>query len=543
MNCFIKSRDTFLTYEQAVVSEYSVPLVSAEGAQGTMTVVGELTQDYTGEWVVLGEHLLYIVSVTPRNNMTELIVGDVFTAFSRPVAYVEPTTYYLGEYIREFAESEYINQPDTYFDMPYLTVTNSDTTEFAHVPPNDGIISLETVIRDAMLKGVQFAVSFDEDSLTIAVSTGPTAPQTVVLGDGRSELVEETYNRELIAKVTVISELGYPHVYYKTLTGEITTEPPVNRPRGEWVTVQQGADNLLDTAKEAFAASIDSHKIVFYSTLALSMSAPLLVRLKDKVYETQITYIGIQTYDNRYLYACGEAVSTLTGRVAELGRAVSAAVASIPTAVSQIRNDVPFADLNLVTQIPANSNLNNYTTPGNYYVANTADAQTITNSPNTSTGYRLWVVRMTSGYYMQIALFNNADLPRLYLRRMQPSTSTFSSWKRYALYGEVLPAQATTESISTGSSTSPLGFGYAQTATQARFFIPAPNNAAGASATFTGTLRVHDGTGTNKTVTAISVFGITRAGIWITATTSGLTTNHTCTLVGTSSTTISITWT
>lgn len=518
MNCFIKSRDTFLTYEQAVVSEYSVPLVSAEGAQGTMTVVGELTQDYTGEWVVLGEHLLYIVSVTPQNNMTELIVGDVFTAFSRPVAYVEPTSYYLGEYIREFAESEYINQSDPFFDMPYLTVTNSDTTEFAHVPPNDGIISLETVIRDAMLKGVQFAVSFDEDSLTIAVSTGPTAPQTVVLGDGRSELVEETYNRELIAKVTVVSELGYPHVYYKTLTGEITTEPPVNRPRGEWVTVQQGADNLLDTAKEAFAASIDSHKIVFYSTLALSMSAPLLVRLKDKVYETQITYIGIQTYDNRFLYECGEAISTLTGRVAELGRAVSAAVASIPTAVSQIRNDVPFAGLNLATRIPANSDLNNYTEPGNYYVLDSADAQTIDHSPQTVVGYRLWVVRMTGTYYIQVAL-PNSTTPRLYTRRFQ--SGVFSAWARFMLSGEALPVQPASETI-TFSAVSAVGFGHASSATAVRLFIPIPNNAASASVSTTGTWTLGT-TGGSVSVSGLSVAQVARNGVWLSGTASGLT--------------------
>lgn len=518
MNCFIKSRDTFLTYEQAVVSEYSVPLVSAEGAQGTMTVVGELTQDYTGEWVVLGEHLLYIVSVTPQNNMTELVVGDVFTAFSRPVAYVEPTSYYLGEYIREFAESEYINQPDTYFDMPYLTVTNSDTTEFAHVPPNDGIISLETVIRDAMLKGVQFAVSFDEDSLTIAVSTGPTAPQTVVLGDGRSELVEETYNRELIAKVTVISELGYPHVYYKTLTGEITTEPPVNRPRGEWVTVQQGADNLLDTAKEAFAASIDSHKIVFYSTLALSMSAPLLVRLKDKVYETQITYIGIQTYDNRFLYECGEAISTLTGRVAELGRAVSAAVASIPTAVSQVRNDVPFAALNLATRIPANADLNDYTEPGNYYVQDSADAQTIAHGPTTSTGYRLWVVRMTASYYVQVAL-PNSTTPRLYTRRFQ--SGVFSAWARFMLSGEALPVQPASETI-TFSAVSAVGFGHASSATAVRLFVPIPNNATSASVSTTGTWTLGT-TGGSVSVSGLSVAQVARNGVWLSGTASGLT--------------------
>lgn len=490
MNCYFKSIDTFLTYGQAVVHEYEVPIMTADGTHGTVTVTGELSQDYTGDWLVLDGHLLYIVSVAPGNNMTSIVVGDPFTAFSRTVAYVEPSSYYLGEYIKEFAESEYINQPDPFFDMPYLTVTNSDTTEFAHVAPNDGLTSLEMVIRNAMERGVVIAVSFDEDSLTLAVSTGTTTRQTVVLGDGHSELVEETYNRELISKVTVISELGYPHYYYKTLTGEITTTPPVNRPRGEWVTVQQGADNLLDTAKEAFAASIDSHRITFYSTLELSLSQPLRVRLKDKTYETAVTYIGIQTHDNRFMYQCGEAISTLTGRVASIGRAVAQAVSSIPTAVSQLQNDAGYVD-----------------------AAGAADAAPV-QSVNSQTG------AVTVAVPTKTSELNNDSG-----------------------YITAASAVAPTNQYVCAGGTGPMGYGFFNNATAARIFVPMPNNASGITAvTYSGTLELYFGSGLHQAITGMSVVGVQPGGVIVAVTiASGGTQRMPCILEGEANSTITAT--
>lgn len=537
MNCFIKSRDTFLTYAQAFVTEYDTPLMTAEGVTGTVTVAGELTQDYTGEWLVLGEYLLYIVSVAPANNFTELVVGDPFTAFSRVVAYTEPTSYYLGEYIKAFAESEYINQGDPYFDMPYLTVTNSDTTEFAHVAPNDGLTSLEMVIRDAMAKGVLITVSFNEDSLTLAISTGSTTRQTVVLGDGRSELREETYNRQLISKVTVISELGYPHYYYKTLTGEITTTAPVNRPRGEWVTVQQGADNLLDTAKEAFAASIDSHKIAFYSTLELPMGQPLLVRLKGKVYETQVTYIGIQSYDSRFLYECGEAVSTLTGRVAELGRAVAGAVASIPSAFSQIKNDIGamrYLGANPITA-PANDTRDNWSALGSGY-AYYSQAGALNGQP---AQYGILVNYVSGTNVTQWFLPFGAYSPH-----MRASTSGGwygNGWRKLAEASDVLPTQSSSETI-TYSAISAVGFGMATSATAVRLFIPMPNNAAGASINTTGTWAVATDGGV-VSVSGLAVAQVERSGLWVYGTASGLTSGAPVTLRCTTGSSLTISWT
>lgn len=518
MFCFFKNINTFETFGQAVVSEYSVTIASANGNTGSVTVVGELTQDYTGHWLILGDNLLFITAVQPADKMTTITVYDALKAFSRSIAYTEPTATYLGEYIQDLLESEYINQQDDYYDMPYLSVSNSDTTGFAHIAPNKGVISVESVMRDAQSKGVVLSFTFTESALALAISTGSTTRQVVVMGDGHSQLLEETYNSKLISKVTVISEALVPHNYYMTLAGEIVTEPPVNRAPGEWVTVKQTQYNLLDTATNAFAASSESHKISFMSTLALDLYTPLLIRLEGKTYEASVTYIAISSNDNRIEYHCGDAVTTLTGQVAALNRATAQVSDTIPYAVSQIANDVPFAALNLATRIPANSDLNNYTEPGNYYVLDSTDAQSIAHSPQTVVGYRLWVVRMTSTYYTQIAL-PNSTTPRLYTRRFQ--SGVFSAWARFMLDGEALPVQPASETI-TFSAISPVGFGHASTATAVRLFVPIPNNATSASVSTTGTWTLGT-TGGTVSVSGLSVYQVTRAGVYLSGTASGLT--------------------
>lgn len=458
MVCFFKSIDTFETIGQAIVSEYAVPLASANGSTGSVTVPGELTQDYTRQWLVLGDRLLYITAVTPMDNMTTITVGDALTAFNRTIAYVEPTTYYLGEYIKSLAESEYINQSDPFFDMPYLTATNSDTTEFAHITPKDFITSLESVARSAQARGVSIVFSFDADSVTMSISTANATAQAVVMGDGHSQLVSEEYNREQISKVTVVSVLGYPHDYYLTLTGEIVTEAPVNRPPGEWITVTQGADNLLDTAKEAFATSVNSHKIVFFSTLELALFQPLLMRLNGKLYETSITYVGIQSSDRRYLYECGDAATTLTDKVAALSRATAQIGSSIPTHTSQLQNDAGFVD------------------------ASEAAAAAPVQSVNGSTGDVTVTVPANVS-----ELVNDAGY--------------ISSSNRFVNSGGY----------------GPMGFGYFHTSTQARIFVPMPNTGGSFTAvTYSGTLELLYGNGSHTTISGMGVVGRTSGGIIVT---------------------------
>lgn len=85
--------------------------------------------------------------------------------------------------------------------------------------------------------------------------------------------------------------------------------------------------------------------------------------------------------------------------------------------------------LELGTLIPANSNLNNYSTPGTYRVVDVATAATITNGPTTTYAYAMHVMQTTqAGFTMQIVIpaFGN------YMWMRTTYGSGWYNWYRFA---------------------------------------------------------------------------------------------------------------
>lgn len=82
------------------------------------------------------------------------------------------------------------------------------------------------------------------------------------------------------------------------------------------------------------------------------------------------------------------------------------------------------------TEIPANSNLNNYTTPGLYY-ALVANVPTIINTPYTSTGFRLVVEKNTpSGAAVFQTIYPTSRSHLEFFRRIYEGGS-WSSWYKF----------------------------------------------------------------------------------------------------------------
>ena len=75
------------------------------------------------------------------------------------------------------------------------------------------------------------------------------------------------------------------------------------------------------------------------------------------------------------------------------------------------------------TMIPSGANLNDYTTPGDYFVSSANDASTITNTPTSGAGYRLIVASgYVPGYLRQYAIGMSGVM---YTRHYQTS---WSNW-------------------------------------------------------------------------------------------------------------------
>ena len=73
----------------------------------------------------------------------------------------------------------------------------------------------------------------------------------------------------------------------------------------------------------------------------------------------------------------------------------------------------------LGTKIPANSDLNSYTTPGCYRSSDSANTVTLKNKPSSVTnGFRMEVKANSVNTFVKQFLFANEDIQRIYIRQI-----------------------------------------------------------------------------------------------------------------------------
>lgn len=84
-------------------------------------------------------------------------------------------------------------------------------------------------------------------------------------------------------------------------------------------------------------------------------------------------------------------LSGYTNKIVSLENSISTLTSNISNINSQLNNRLKLSDL---TQIPANSNLNNYTTVGNYASSSNANTKTLSNCP-VQVAFSLYVTNAT----------------------------------------------------------------------------------------------------------------------------------------------------
>jgi hypothetical protein len=219
--------------------------------------------------------------------------------------------------------------------MPYLTVSNSDTSEFVSPELDDnGLFNITDYIRTQRLNlGLRCDFSIDGDTLTCSIYKGSTTDRNVVFDDGHSQLSSAAYSKSGLAKITAMHQIDTGNVdangdaiytteskdYYLTESGTITTRVPDVRIDGGWSTIFVSAKKDVETAvSDKFAKNSESHKIEFYSDRELSVYDPCNIKLYGEIMTSYISYKGITSTDSRYLYKSGELATTITDKIRSL---------------------------------------------------------------------------------------------------------------------------------------------------------------------------------------------------------------------------------
>lgn len=324
---YIKDINTFDALYYGNVTKYEAPIGSGKETTGTVVIPVEL-EDYSGHWLWVDNHLWLIKKSKPDNGQTTLTVADWVNAFERTIIYTSTAQQVYGDYIEAMLESDFIEQVDPQFAMPYITVNNDDDTTFAFPIIEDGTFygeySFADLMKSAISAGVIIDPSLTSDGLQIDITTKEPVIHRIIFGDGKSQLVSQEYSRNIISKITVYREneemTGWAESgdFYYHLDGTVSETPPPENLYGIWTTkiVPYSFEyDLIEAAKEDMAENVNSHKIQFYSTVPMRLWDDVVLAMPNGFYTSKISNIKVSSDDDRYYYECGQLDVCLTDKL------------------------------------------------------------------------------------------------------------------------------------------------------------------------------------------------------------------------------------
>lgn len=333
MKAFFRSMRTFRGLGAANVLSYNLCLDSADGQAGSLVAVGEFARSLTGQWLVADGLLFLIDKTTPQDGRTQFTLLDPVQAFARRLLYRAPSSSTTGgRFLADVIRSEFVDQADPDYAMPYLTVSTSGTIPFIEPEVDDnGLYSLPALVEALrQLYELRLRWSLGVDSLQLAFVRGSTTRRSVLFGNGHNQLSTAVYSRSGLAKLTVLQPQetgetdadGNPLLetwaldFYLSEDGEVSAEPPARRAEGGWDTITASAkQDPLEKARQTFAKNKASHKVEFYSDREMAVYDPCSIKLYGEILTSYISYKGRSSTDARYLYKSGELATTASEKL------------------------------------------------------------------------------------------------------------------------------------------------------------------------------------------------------------------------------------
>lgn len=363
MRAYIKRRGDFKTVMMGSAERWKIPIASAEGDTGQIVLGEYASAEHTGNWLYIMGRIYLISQATPSNNQFTATIADPATAFDRKAVWPDAPAGTYGAFIKAALETDYLNCADAAYAVPYLQISNTDTTPLATPELDDTkLYKLSDIISSARRAGVQINFSISGEKLAIDISTAEGATHNVFFNDGHAQLETETYSADNVAKVTVMQEQEkaegadkdapteyISYTYYLAADGSVSASVPSARAEGRWEYITCKADETPeDKARELFAKNVNSYKIEFYSSRLYQLYDTVRLRLHGGAFTTQITGITYNSGDDRYLYRCGELATTIQQKVKK-SLSASSARASLGGAGMSLQSVYPVGAIYIST--------------------------------------------------------------------------------------------------------------------------------------------------------------------------------------------------
>lgn len=332
MKCYVKSGSTFQTIAQRDTDDYSLVLDSLGGEKSSLTILSEDAPSFLfANWLLINGEVYRINGASPKSGKTKLTLLPVDTLFDRVLAYSGSSST-VGSFIAGLITSEWINQSDSVYATPYITVTSTDTTPFvAPITEDDGTFNFLDYIREMrQLYNVVIHASFSGNTLTMTISKDPVVVHPLVVNDGHTQLISSDFKSSALAKVTVFQQVdtgqtgqdGEPIYetqvsdWYLAADGTVSDTEPLERASGEWGSVSIGeGDDPGEAAAEEFAGNETSRKIELYSDVSMAVGDKGRIRINGEIVDATVTGIYRKRGEIRTRYKLGDLITTMTEKV------------------------------------------------------------------------------------------------------------------------------------------------------------------------------------------------------------------------------------
>ena len=334
MEVFVKSFATYRTIKKSTAISSSFVLDALELETSTVTVSGtKINRGDTGNWLIADRKVFMISNVKPENDRTILTLVPPLEAFARLLELVsQPLGQTVGGFMAELMRQHWAQEDDPVYAMPYLIVSNSDTTLFV-APDLDssGSFKLSDYAR-LMRKSYRVLIEFADagDSLQCNIRKVPAAYRQVSFTDGRSRLQSVDYSSSGIAKLSVIHDVDTGtkdangdkiyrrerSTWYLSEDGEATLLIPPRRAFGEWGSLYiQGDKDVQAKVIETFAKNKANHKLEFWSELDIDVQTDCSFMVYGELLRSYISYKRKSSEDKRFYYKSGELATTATEKL------------------------------------------------------------------------------------------------------------------------------------------------------------------------------------------------------------------------------------
>lgn len=334
MEAFVKSFATYRTIKKTTVISSALTLDSLEAETSTVTVVGTgVGRSNAGDWLIIDGMVYLIGIVKPQADRTLLTLKSPLDAFCRPLEFASQTQKQsVGNFVGSALQTNWVECSDSVYAMPYLTVSNSDTTPFiAPEVDGSGCFVLAEYCR-LMRKGYRVRVSFADagNILKCVIRKEPVSARQISFEDGRSQLNSVDYSSSGMAKLTVFCDVetgdtddaGNPvlerqrSTWYLSESGAVSQNIPARRALGEWGTLSvKKTDEIPAKVVEAFAKNKANHKLEFWSTIDLAVQDDCTFWVYGESLTSYISYKRKSSEDKRYYYKSGELATTATEKL------------------------------------------------------------------------------------------------------------------------------------------------------------------------------------------------------------------------------------